>query len=265
MVDYCKDNNIILQPVVAYNHTMQARVEGAIGCSRQHSRVTLVCANKPTLIWPDATLDFACKRNALWAKRDEQGPLLTANTCMQPAFTGSYRTVAMPFGSRVTSYLPWEHPLVKNGSFGDRFDEDTHFRADNETSCIRMYCIALGSELLVQDFKSYPDEISIPRSFMSSMMHINYSERFGDYAYRRCARRQDGGWRNSPTSSYSRPITGSTYSFNNWSNLCESRSPPQNLLLTLLISSQIQSCRHDPHMHLLVTRATDTVGDHHPW
>ena len=33
MVDYCKDNNIILQPVVAYNHTMQARVEGAIGCS----------------------------------------------------------------------------------------------------------------------------------------------------------------------------------------------------------------------------------------
>jgi len=33
MVDYYKDNNIILQPVVAYNHTMQARVEGAIGCS----------------------------------------------------------------------------------------------------------------------------------------------------------------------------------------------------------------------------------------
>ena len=27
MVDYCHDNNIILQPVVAYNHTMQCRVE----------------------------------------------------------------------------------------------------------------------------------------------------------------------------------------------------------------------------------------------
>jgi len=36
MVDYCKDNNIILQPVVAYNHTMHARVEGAIGCCKQH-------------------------------------------------------------------------------------------------------------------------------------------------------------------------------------------------------------------------------------
>jgi hypothetical protein len=33
IVDYCKDNDIILQPVVAYNHTMQARDEGAIGCS----------------------------------------------------------------------------------------------------------------------------------------------------------------------------------------------------------------------------------------
>jgi len=65
MVDYCKDNNIILQPVVAYNHTMQARVEGTIGCSKQHSRVALVCANKPTRFWPDTTLDFTCKRKAL--------------------------------------------------------------------------------------------------------------------------------------------------------------------------------------------------------
>jgi len=33
MVDYCQENDIILQPVVAYNLIMQARVEGAIGCS----------------------------------------------------------------------------------------------------------------------------------------------------------------------------------------------------------------------------------------
>jgi len=54
--------------------------------------------------------------------------------------------------------LSREHPLVKNGSFGDRFVEGTYLRADNETLCIRMYCIALGSELLVQDLNSYPDE-----------------------------------------------------------------------------------------------------------
>jgi len=96
---------------------MQARVEGAIGCSKQHSYVALVCANKPTRFWPGATLDFTCKRNALWAKRDEHGQLSTANTRMQ--FAGSYQTVEIPFGSRVTGYLPREHRLAKNGSFGD--------------------------------------------------------------------------------------------------------------------------------------------------
>ena len=106
---------------------MQARVEGAIGYSKQCSRVALVYANKPTRFWPDATLDFICKRNALWAKRDEQGQLSTANTRMQPAFAGSYRTVAIPSGSRVTGYLPREYPLVKSGSFGDRFVEGASF------------------------------------------------------------------------------------------------------------------------------------------
>ena len=48
--------------------------------------------------------------------------------------------------------------MVKNGSFGDRFVEGIYLRADHDTPCIRMYCISSGSELLVQDFKSYPNE-----------------------------------------------------------------------------------------------------------
>jgi len=126
---------------------MQCRVEGAIGCSKlkQHSRVALVGANAHTRFWPDATVDFTCKKNTLWAKRDEHGDLSTANNRMQPAFAGSYRTVAIPFGSRVTGYLPREHPLVKNRSFRDRFVEGIYLRADHNTPCIRMYCITSGS------------------------------------------------------------------------------------------------------------------------
>jgi len=45
---------------------------------------------------------------------------------MQPAFFGTYKTVAVPFGSRVIAQLPREHSLVKNGSFGDRFVEGTY-------------------------------------------------------------------------------------------------------------------------------------------
>jgi len=35
--EYCADNNVVLQLVVTYNHTVQARVECAIGCVKQHS------------------------------------------------------------------------------------------------------------------------------------------------------------------------------------------------------------------------------------
>ena len=63
MMDLCRDNNIILQVSVAYNHTMQARIEGAIGCSKQHSRDALVCADMR--FWSDAMLDFTCKKITL--------------------------------------------------------------------------------------------------------------------------------------------------------------------------------------------------------
>jgi len=53
--EYCADNDVALQLVIAYNHTMQARVEGEIGCVKQHSRTSLLHANKPTRFWDDAT------------------------------------------------------------------------------------------------------------------------------------------------------------------------------------------------------------------
>jgi len=81
---------------------------------------------------------------------------------MQPAFAGSYKPVATPFGFRVTGYLPPEHPLVKNGSFRDCFVEGIYLRANHNTPCIRMHLITSGSELLVQDFKSCPNEFPFP-------------------------------------------------------------------------------------------------------
>ena len=40
--EYCALNNVVLQLLVAYNHTLQARVKGAIGCAKQHSRTSLL-------------------------------------------------------------------------------------------------------------------------------------------------------------------------------------------------------------------------------
>jgi hypothetical protein len=115
MVEYCIQHNIILQTVVAYNHPMQARVEGAIGYVKQHSRVAMLAANVPTRFWPQATTDFVHKNNYLWYSEDASGTWSTALERMQPAFAGTRDTVAIPFGSRVVSTIPREHRRVVNG------------------------------------------------------------------------------------------------------------------------------------------------------
>jgi len=115
---------------------MQARVEGAIDCVKQHSQTSLLHANKPTRFWDDATKDFSIKNIYLWASTDIHGKLQTPHDRIQPAFFSTYKTVVIPFGSRVMTQLPREHRLVKNGSFGDRFVEGTYLYSDSATPCI---------------------------------------------------------------------------------------------------------------------------------
>jgi len=135
---------------------MQARVEGAIGCVKQHSRASLLHANKPTRFWDDATKDSTIKKVYLWASPDTRGKLQAPHDRMQPAFFGTYKTVAVPFGSRVIAQLPREHHLVKNGSFGDRFVTGVYLCSDSATPCNWMFSIALQRKIKVHDFKSYP-------------------------------------------------------------------------------------------------------------
>ena len=75
----CAENDVVLQLVVAYNHTMQARVEGAIGCVKQHSRTSLLHANTTTChgFWDDSTKDFSIKKVYPWASLDTRGKLRT--------------------------------------------------------------------------------------------------------------------------------------------------------------------------------------------
>ena len=97
---------------------------------------------------------------------------------MQPAFFGTYKTVAIPFGSRIIAQLPREHRLVKNGSFGNRFVEGTYLYSDSATPCIWMLSIALQRKIKVQDFKSYlPSTISFQRPVMPYAQHANNDER----------------------------------------------------------------------------------------
>ena len=66
MKDFCHLHHITWQIVTSYSHTMQTRVEDAIGIIKQHSRIALSTSNAPTRFWPYATTDFVYKRNYLW-------------------------------------------------------------------------------------------------------------------------------------------------------------------------------------------------------
>ena len=130
---------------------MQCRVEGGIGCSKQHSRVALVCANAPTHFWPESILrarKIFCTNMVIC-----QLPTIACNLPLQ-AHTKLLPYLLLScdrtFSSRTSFGQKW--------IFGDRFVEDIYLRAHHDTPCIRMYCITSGSELLVQQFKSYPDE-----------------------------------------------------------------------------------------------------------
>ena len=75
---------------------------------------------------------------------------------MQLDFFGTYKTVAVPFGSLVIAQLPRDFHLIKNRSFGDRFVEGMCLYNDSATPCIWMFSITLQRKIKVQYFKSYP-------------------------------------------------------------------------------------------------------------
>ncbi len=57
------------------NHLMQARVEGAIGICKQHTRVALAVAHAPVRFWPAVLTDFRHKRNFLWSSAGADSPI----------------------------------------------------------------------------------------------------------------------------------------------------------------------------------------------
>ena len=62
MLTFCRDNGIIIQPVVTYNHTAMCRVETYIGVVRSHGRVGMLNANVPLSFDGDAVLDFCIQQ-----------------------------------------------------------------------------------------------------------------------------------------------------------------------------------------------------------
>jgi hypothetical protein len=82
---------------------MQARVDGAIGISKQHTCIALAVAHVSARFWPGCSHGFSTHER------------------LSRAFAGNFHTVAVLFGCRITSTLPKEHRKVTNKRFGPRY------------------------------------------------------------------------------------------------------------------------------------------------
>jgi hypothetical protein len=131
MLAFCRDNGIIIQPVIAYNHTGMCRVESYIGVVKSHGRVSMLNANVPLRFHGDAVLDFCIKRNFTWYSQKGLIGNTTAHDRMQPAFDNTLKNVCIPFGSHTVLTGPDIHIF------------DMHRK----------------QEIVIKDFTSYPSEL----------------------------------------------------------------------------------------------------------
>jgi hypothetical protein len=179
MLAFCRDHGIIIQPVIAYNHTGMCRVESYIGVVKSHGRVGILNANVPLRFHGDTVLDFCIKRNFTWYSQKGLIGNTTAHDRMQPAFDNTLKNVCIPFGSRIISPIPREHSLVRGSSFGDRFVEGIYLHAaltgptihifvdkhrkqekifDMHRKQEKIFDMHRKQEIVVKNFTSYPAE-----------------------------------------------------------------------------------------------------------
>eukprot|EP00961_Rhodomonas_salina_P179639 2424071-Rhodomonas_salina.1 len=103
-------------PTAGYNHTMQARTEGAICTTKEHVRCMMKQANMPYRFWPWAVIQF-CRIFNYWPTKSHAPPwTLLEGHC----FSTSLHRDLHPFGCYVIGKLPRDHPLVTNTTNSDR-------------------------------------------------------------------------------------------------------------------------------------------------
>ena len=150
---------------------MQARIESVIGVTKQHARIALLLITPRHIFGPTVT-DYIQRKTSsvIWASPDRNGKLSTPHSNMQPAFTGTMSTVAIPFRCRVISELPKLHRQVTNKSFGNRSAEGIYLYSD-ETPAIHMFLLS-RKEVIVSDFLAYHDQFPPPALFDTPLLYL---------------------------------------------------------------------------------------------
>mmetsp|Transcript_29600 Transcript_29600/g.60737 ORF Transcript_29600/g.60737 Transcript_29600/m.60737 type:complete len:449 (+) Transcript_29600:267-1613(+) len=113
---WCAGRDIVLCPTAGYNHTMQARAEGAVRITKEHIRCLLKTANMPFRFWPWALTHF-CRTYNYWPCKGHSPPWVMLGN---HRYCQALHRDIHPFGCYTIGRLPREHPRVVNTTLSDR-------------------------------------------------------------------------------------------------------------------------------------------------
>mmetsp|Transcript_30795 Transcript_30795/g.63767 ORF Transcript_30795/g.63767 Transcript_30795/m.63767 type:complete len:332 (+) Transcript_30795:555-1550(+) len=150
---WCANRDIVICATAGYNHTMQARAEGAVRITKEHIRCLLKTANMPYSFWPWALTQF-CRLYNYWPKKGHAPPwvMLAGHR-----FSQSLHRDLHPFGCYIIGKLPREHPLVPNTTLSDRGLEGAFLGWDLSTPTVWMWSFRLKKPVRLHDPVFYDD------------------------------------------------------------------------------------------------------------
>jgi len=129
---WCASRNITCCPTAGYNHTMQARAEGAIRITKEHVRCMLKHSNMPYQFWPWALVQF-CRIFNYWPSKGHSPPWIML---LSHRFSQQLHRDLHPFWCYVIGRLPREHPDVKDTTHSDRGLEGAFLGWDMHTPTV---------------------------------------------------------------------------------------------------------------------------------
>lgn len=146
---FCKRNTIEICTATAYNHTIQARAEGAVRICKEHVCCLLKQSNMPPRFWPYVLLHF-CRIFNYW-------PSVHSPPQWESMGKSKFNCeikwdLQEAWGCYMTAKLPTEHPLVQeNKTHADRALESAFLGWDKSTLMAWMFSFCLGRTVRVLD------------------------------------------------------------------------------------------------------------------
>jgi len=150
---WCANRNIVMCSTAGYNHTMQARAEGAVRITKEHIWCMLKTANMPYKFWPWALTQF-CRIYNYWPSKGHAPPWVMLG---DHKFSQSLHRDLHPFGCYLIGTLPREHPLVTNTTLSDRGLEGAFLGWDLSTPTVWLWSFRLQKPVKLHDPVFYDD------------------------------------------------------------------------------------------------------------